>query len=424
MRYRKTVVMILAFLFFGLIYNNFIYSPYKGERTIDSIKNIFHTTSSKSDKNQQTILPLRKSILDENNTTITKTIRMQKLFLANNIMDKKEFTNLVDELSKIIPINRYVIHYYCDEHKNIKKYPFKTVAYGISKANLPKVESILKNDFHLKKSDYHFVISGEKIVYPHKDILTPYIGYTRKRLRGNYTYRQGMNGLQGYYDKRLSAVSDEKNRKDLTLYITADSQKKLEKELDALQIKKELKESIAVIIDPDDYHIKAIASSNRYDANKIYNKDKPNLEIHAILYLFKIGDFIKFIKDYSAFGLYEKSGIDLLYERTYDNKALGDNVKDFKVNFMQLVKMYTVFYNGGKIGKPTIAKTDIQASMKQIISKQEAESIKEKLPHFFDTMKNKNFLIEKEDGNETAHIYMKEINLNGKQYLKAYFLID
>ena len=356
---------VVALFFYGY----FIHSPYKEEKIMDSIKNVLHIASSKSHKDQQTILPLRKSILDENNTAITKTIRMQKLFLANNIMDKKEFSNLVDELSKIISINRYVIHYYCDEHKNIKEYPFKTVAYGISKSNLPKVESILKNDFHLKKSDYHFVISGEKIVYPQKDMLTPYIGYTRKRLRGNYTYRQGMNGLQGYYDKRLSAVSDEKNSKDLTLYITADLQKKLEKELDALKIKKDLQEAIAVIIDPDNYHIKAIASSNRYDPNKIYNKNKPNLEIHAILYLFKIGDFVNFVKDYSAFGFYEKSGIDLLYERTYDNKALGDNAKDFKVNFMQLVKMYAVFYNGGKIGKPTIAKTDTQASMKQIISK-------------------------------------------------------
>ena len=424
MKLKYFISIILSIVVTLFFYDYFIYSPYKGERTINSIKYIFHTTSLKSDKNQQTIFPLRKSILDENNTTITKTIRMQKLFLANNIMDKKEFTCLIDELSKIIPINRYVIHYYCDEHKNIKEYPFKTVAYGISTANLSKVKALLENTFHLKKGDYLFVISGEKIVYPQKDMLTPYIGYTRKRIRGNYTYRQGMNGLQGYYDKRLSAVSDEKYKKELILYIMTDLQKKLEKELDMLKIKKDFQEVIAVIIDPDNYHIKAIASSNRYDANKIYKKDKQNLEIHAILYLFKIGNFINPIKDYKAFGLYEKSGIDLSYERTYNNKALNNDIKCFKINFIQLVKMYAVFYNGGKIGKPTIVKTHIPLTLKQIISKKDADTVKVMLPHFFDKIKNKKFIIEKQDSNETAHIYMKEINFNGKNYLKAYFMID
>jgi len=181
---------------------------------------------------------------------------------------------------------------------------------------------------------------------------------------------------------------------------------------------------MAVIINPKNYHIKAIASSNRYNANKIFRKDQPNLEIHAILYLFKIGDFITPIKDYKAFGLYEKSGIDLLYEKTFNNKMLGNDVKDFKVNFLQLVKMYCAFYNGGKIGKPTIAQINRPSSLKQIISKKDADIIKAKLPQFFNIMKNKTFMIEKEDNNETAHIYMKKVTINEKDYLKAYFMID
>ncbi len=152
---------------------------------------------------QRKIPPLRKSIVDKNNTIITKAIRMRKLFLSNNIMDKKEFTNLINELSKIIPINRYVIHYYSDEYTNKIELPFKTIAYGISKENILKIENLLQNSFHLHKNDYYFVISGEKILYPYKNLFTPYIGYTRKTLKENYTYRKGIDGIQGYYELML-----------------------------------------------------------------------------------------------------------------------------------------------------------------------------------------------------------------------------
>ena len=86
--------------------------------------------------------------------------------------------------------------------------------------------------------------------------------------------------------------------------------------------------------------------------------------------------------------------------------------------------MYIVFYNGGKIGKPTIAKTDTPQILKQIISKNDADKIKEKLPQLFDRIRNKDFILEQKDYNETAHIYMKEITIDEDNYLKAYFTVD
>ncbi len=416
------VIIILSFL--G--YDYFIHSPYKGERLKRVVASYLHISSSYKHKKIVKIPSLRKQIVDANNNTLARAIRVYKLSLANDVMSKKEFSLLIDRLSKIIFIDQYVKHYYSDEYKNASKLPFKIIAYGISKEDIPKIKSVLQNSYHLHKKAYRFNLSGEKIFYPYKNLLTPYMGYTKKILIGNYTYRKGVNGLQGYYNKELSSIASKNaKKKKLTLNISINLEKNLEHELDVLKKQKHLQEVIALIINPKNYHIKAIASSNRYNANKILNKDCPDLEIHAILYLFKIGDFIKPIpiKDYRAFGLYKKSGIDLLYERTFNNKSLNDDAKDFKVNFIQLVKMYAVFYNGGKIGKPTIAQTNAPSSLKQIISKKYADAMKAKLPQFFDKMKNKIFLIEKEDNSEIAHIYMKEITIGNKKYLKAYFMI-
>ncbi len=420
----KMFITVLAITISAVGYDFFIHSPYKGERLKQATNSYFHTFFLHKDQKVVKIPPLRQSIIDKNNT-IAKTIRMYKLRLANGIIHKHKFSLLINQLSKIIPINKYVIYYYSSEHTNKIKLPFKTIAYGISKANIPKIKAILKNSFHLYRNNYHFIISGEKTIYPYKDMFTPYLGYTRKRLKNNYTYRQGINGLQGFYDQNLSAIIDKHNRKNLSLNISFNLQKKLEREMSILKAKKHLQEAIAVIMNPYNYHIKAIASSNRYNANKILNKNRTDLEIHAILYLFKIGNFIKPIpkQDYKAFGLYNKSGIDLLYERIFNNKRIINNAKDFKVNFIQLLKMYAVFYNGGKIGKPTIAKTYAPNSLKQIISRKYANKTKTTLSRFFSKMKNKQFLIEKQDQNLTAHIIMKEVNIGNHKYLKAYFMI-
>lgn len=421
----KLIVAILSITLFVFGYGFFIHSPYIGERLKEVASFYFHILLPHKHLKIVKVPLLRKSIVDENNNTLEKAIRIYKLSLANGILNKNEFSSLINQLFKIISVNKHIKYYYRnDEYKNTTQLPFKIISYNINKANISKVEAILQHSYHLRKNSYRFDVSGEKILYPYKDMFTPYIGYTRKRLKKNYTYRQGRNGLQGYYDKNLSAIADKQNKKDLMVNISIDLQKNLENELDILKAKQHIQEAMAIIINPQNYHIKAIASSNRYDANKIYKKDKQNLEIHAILYLFKIGNFINPIKDYKAFGLYEKSGIDLLYERTYNNKALNNDIKCFKINFIQLVKMYAVFYNGGKIGKPTIVKTHIPFALKQIISKKDADTVKVMLPHFFDKIKNKKFIIEKQDSNETAHIYMKEINFNGKNYLKAYFMID
>lgn len=403
-------------------YALFVHSPYLGKRLIDTLKARFwHTVTEK----KAPILPLRGVVLDEQNTSLSLTQRIYKLWLANDALDNRTFCNLLKRLEQAVPIRlgvKAAYNRHRSRHANGYE-SFTVLSYGVTQKQIKEIENILTEPpFKLKKSVFQFELSGERIIYPYKDCLTPYLGLNRKALRGNYTYRKGVSGLQGYYDKRLSALSIKKRRQNLHLYVSIPWQKELEKELDIFKKEKHLREAMGVIIDPKNFHIKALASSNRYNPNRLSRKNKKNTEIHAVLYLFEIGDWITPLKNHLPFGFYEKSGIDLLYERSFPNKNITD-IKKFKVNFMQLLKAYTAIYSGGKIASPHLADTSRLNAIKQVLAKEEADKIKSKLSNFFTSMRHQKLLIEQKDKNLSAHILIQPITREDKEYLKAYFLI-
>lgn len=389
--------------------------------------NIFNQTSPQ--------IPLRAQILSEDNITLATTKKMYKLSLLNGAFTKEAFTKLIGTLSQIVPINPYVKHYYLDEYP-YSQIHHKIIAYGIDKEQKLKIEAIL-NKFIKNRKDktyntyYYFQLSGEKRVYPYNDLLEPYLGYTIKRMKNNYTYRKGMGGLEKYYDKQLTALSSKKQ--PLHLCIDLKLQKDLESKLDTLKKQNNLKEAISIIINPNNGHIIAIASSNRYNPNKISKNDLTKMNISAIRYLIDVNNLLKPInkalmcqkksdlqKGYKKFGIYEKSSIDLPYEKIYKNT----NQNDMRLNFTQILKVYLPLYNKGKTVNPSMAMQNSDVKNKQIISQSCANNIHKDLKSFFTNIKTKKFSAISDEYNTTVSLNMKEISIKNEKYLQAYLFVN
>ncbi len=160
--------------------------------------------------------------------------------------------------------------------------------------------------------------TGEYRIYPLKDTLSPYIGFMQKEHKGNYQSIRGKYGLEKYYDEQLEGIqstyiegrrdvrgniildqnSEAKNRidgYDIITSIYLKLQKRVEKILDE-QIKVfKAKEIIACVMDSSSANIVALASSRRYDPNKITVADVPNTSISAVRYIFEPGSVMKAI---------------------------------------------------------------------------------------------------------------------------------
>ena len=153
--------------------------------------------------------------------------------------------------------------------------------------------------------DYAF-----KRVYPFNDTLEPVLG------RYNKIKKRGENGLEEYYEDFLKAkqkgyikgyrdvlgniiydknvkVVYPKNGNDLPLNINLILQRKIEKLLDKQKKQFHAKEIVAAVMDSKTGKILAIASSNRYNPNRINPKNVKNMRISVIRELFEPGSVMK-----------------------------------------------------------------------------------------------------------------------------------
>jgi hypothetical protein len=380
------------------------------------------------------IIPRGKIILD-NNLVIAESELMHKLKLRNNAFTGEELSLLLEEINYIVPLNKKrAKHFYFDKfYKNV---PFKTIAYGISINTSKKISIVLDN--FIKKHKKHntnyfkFVLSGENRTYNSKDFLTPVLGYTHKvENKNNFTYRKGIRGIENYYNDVITSQSDTAN--DIYLNIDYDLQMELEKSLFLKKVDIDASEIISIIIEPKTYHIKAFASSNRYNPKEIYKEDYISLEITATDVLFDIGSYLIPIQNaiknektlnleegYKKFGFYQKSGIDLNYEKFSKNTL--------KVNILQLLKMYTVFYANGKIANPSITKQNSQKQFQQIISPRNATEIQASLKQLFQ-QGSQTITIEDPKkrvhlDNKPAYFNFQEIEFDSNKYLQVSLTID
>ena len=158
--------------------------------------------------------------------------------------------------------------------------------------------------------------SGESRIFSYKDILTPVLGFIRKREEEGFTRPVGVKGLEKYYQKELlpiqngivrgerdigntiildgeSFVKPAIDGMSLKLNISIGLQKAVEAVLDRAKSELKAKEAIACIMEAQSGRILSLATSNRYDPSNIRRRDYDSLNVSAVEYTYEPGSVIK-----------------------------------------------------------------------------------------------------------------------------------
>ena len=298
--YRIPLIFLLFVFFFIVIFGDFLYL------SLHKPPNYFQPKTYKK------TLALRGNIYTKN-YTVAKSEKIYAVSINPRFIDpdkKNLFIKLFSiyasvpewKLKKLLRQKRYVI---------LAKVNLKTAQ------NLKYLLKVLdkKRVFIADKKTglrigYSIEDYAYKRVYPYKDTLEPVLGRFRKDLN------RGENGLEEYYDSLLAPKSNgiikgyrdvygnviydnnvyikhPQNGENLPLNINLVLQRKIEKLLDTQKEKFQADEVMAAVMDSKTGKILAIASSNRYDPQKVSKKDIKNMKIGFIRTLYEPGSVMK-----------------------------------------------------------------------------------------------------------------------------------
>ncbi|MGB3751318.1 MAG: penicillin-binding protein 2 [Arcobacteraceae bacterium] len=159
--------------------------------------------------------------------------------------------------------------------------------------------------------------TGEERLYPYEDTMTPVIGFVRKKNSEEGTQEViGVNGLEKEFNTNLnntengilkgqrdvlsyilfnkeSQIIERKDGEDIHLTIPLKLQRNIELMLDRYKTKFEAEEIMVSVMESDTGKVISLASSNRYNPQKIRQKDIKNLSVNPIEYSFEPGSIIK-----------------------------------------------------------------------------------------------------------------------------------
>jgi cell division protein FtsI (penicillin-binding protein 3) len=274
-------------------------------------------------KASETRTALRGVILSQDNYTLAATKRLYEIRVDTRNLDPDK-KNLFVKLYSI---------YSGDSEQNIKSLIEKksgsvTLSYRIDSKQAEHLRSLAKTLFKLGVfksyqnpqngkvifNGMDVVESGEMRIYPYKDAMEPLIGYTNKINVGSIIKREGVKGIERYYNDRLSSIQDAYlvgsrdisnaiilNRniqakegidgQDIQISIPLKFQKIIENTLDRHKEKLDAKEVIAVVMRSDTGDILSLATSNRYDRNNV--KHISLMNINAVEYAYEPGSVMK-----------------------------------------------------------------------------------------------------------------------------------
>ncbi|CAA6799700.1 MAG: Cell division protein FtsI [Peptidoglycan synthetase] (EC [uncultured Sulfurovum sp.] len=158
--------------------------------------------------------------------------------------------------------------------------------------------------------------TSETRSFPHKDLLTPLLGYIQKEEEKGYKKPVGRKGLEKAYSAYLlpekdgvvqgksdvlatplrTAKSQEVKRIDgmnLHLNIKLSFQKKVESVLDDMKSQTAAQEVMAAVMNSETGELLALASSERFDPENIRQQDVNSLNPNFSEYLYEPGSVIK-----------------------------------------------------------------------------------------------------------------------------------
>ena len=314
----NTKKIIILFAFILLFISVLLFSVF---RTISEKKHNINLNSTKKE------LAVRGDIISEDNFKISSSKKLYRaeidtryldpakidlfvsLFSIYSGVDSKTILTKLKEAEKS-PGN-LVLSYSIDSRsaKNLKELDFKLRQLGVFTARMQNGARLIRG---LSISE-----SGEKRVFPYEKILTPVVGYISKfEAENGKTKVNGVKGLERFYNTYLNDVKDGvlRGQRDVISYINFDKnsemtqrvdgatlrlniplklQKNNETTLDMHKKKLSADEIIVAIMDNHTGKIITMASSNRFNPERIKQEDIPNLNVNAIEYQFEPGSVVK-----------------------------------------------------------------------------------------------------------------------------------
>ncbi|PUE63500.1 peptidoglycan D,D-transpeptidase FtsI family protein [Arcobacter caeni] len=312
----KKIVILFSFIFFCL--SILFFSVF---RTITEKR---HMPSLKGEKAE---LSVRGNIISSDNFKIASSKKVYKAMIDTRYLDpdKEElFLNLFSIYSGIDyktlkerlvegkkEPGSLVLSYSIDSRsaKNLKELAFKLIQLDVFESKLINGAKILRG---LTISE-----SGEKRTFSYNDTLTPVVGYISKfESESGKTKVNGIKGLEKNYNKVLNQSKDGilQGDRDVLSYISFDKNSIIRKRVDGATLnlniplklqknneitldmyKKKLSadEIIVSVMENKTGKIITMASSNRFNPEKIVKEDIPSLNVNAIEYQFEPGSIIK-----------------------------------------------------------------------------------------------------------------------------------
>lgn len=314
----KTKKIVILFSFIFLCLSILFFSIF---RTITEKR---HLPSLKGEKTE---LSVRGDIVSSDNFKIASSKKVYKAMIDSRHLDplKEElFINLFSIYSgmdyksikeklaegKKEPGN-LVLTYNIDSRsaKNLKELAFKLIQLDVFTSRQVNGSKILRG---LTISE-----SGEKRTFSYNDTLTPVVGYISKfESESGKTKVNGIKGLERNYNKVLNQSKDGilQGDRDVLSYISFDKnsiirkrvdgatlnlniplklQKNNETTLDIYKKKLSADEIIVSIMENKTGRIITMASSNRFNPEKIGKEDIGSLNVNAIEYQFEPGSVMK-----------------------------------------------------------------------------------------------------------------------------------
>ena len=314
----KIKKIVILFLFILFLLSILLFSVF------DTMKNFRRLPSLETSKKE---LSVRGDIISSDNFKITTSKKIYKASIDTRHLDenKKElfiklfsiYSNIpVKKISKkieesLVSPGNLVLSYNIDSKtaKNLKELGFKLRKLNVFKSRKVQGGKILRG---LSINE-----SGEKRIYSYEDTLTPVAGYiTKFESKNGKTKVKGIKGLEKKFDELLNNSKDGilsgkrdvlsyiafnkesviKQRVDganLVLNIPLKLQKNNEMILDIYKEKLSADEVIVSIMESNTGKIISLASSNRFNPEKIYQKDIPSLNVNAVEYQFEPGSIVK-----------------------------------------------------------------------------------------------------------------------------------
>lgn len=268
---------------------------------------------------------LRGDILSADGYTIATSKKLYKVMVD---------TRNIDPNKKDVFVKLYSI-YSGDDPKKVKKlinrYKGNVIlTYSLDAQKAKTIQDLSRKFFSLKvfkayedpKTKTAFlrgmsvVESGEKRIYPNKDVLSPFVGYVKKIEKDGITKVKGVKGVEYSYEDKLAPIQDAlivgpkdighnvilnrdsevKKRIDgfnIVLSVSMKLQKNVENILDNYKEKLDAKEMVAAVIKSDTGEFLALATSNRVDPDNIKRKDYKFLNPTATEHSYEPGSVIK-----------------------------------------------------------------------------------------------------------------------------------